>query len=170
MSHHVHIGFDVASRGMQAFAALEHAVADARLRAAGQRLDGIHAVGELAIRLQESRAVEATAIEAAEALHAENHDLRSQVATLTAALRGERQAHASDAGVVRWAVRRDRRPRLRHPSKKRPAGDRGPFVVQASCLRARGQDPGPPGSPTRRRRPAVSATRPASASALSRRM
>ncbi|BAQ49601.1 hypothetical protein [Methylobacterium aquaticum] len=94
MTHHSHIAIDVASRGMMAFSVLEHAVADARLRATGQRLDGIAAVGELAIRLQESRQVEAHAIEAAEALHDENATLRAQVAALTAALRGERQAHA----------------------------------------------------------------------------
>ncbi len=94
MTHHSHIAIDVASRGLQAFAVMQHAVADARLRAAGQRLDGIHAVGELAIRLQESRAVEAAAIASAEALHDENATLRAEIAALTAALRGERQAHA----------------------------------------------------------------------------
>ncbi|BCM83806.1 hypothetical protein [Methylobacterium indicum] len=95
MTHHVaHIGLDCASRGLQAFAVLRHAVADARLRAAGQRLDGIASVGELALRLQESRAVEADAIAAAEALHDENVDLRAQIAALRDALSGERQAHA----------------------------------------------------------------------------
>ena len=94
MTHATHLSIDVASKGLLAFSVLEHAVADARLRAAGQRLDGIQAVGELATRLQESRTVEATAIQAAEALHAENAELRAQIAALTAAVRGERQAHA----------------------------------------------------------------------------
>lgn len=94
VQHATHISLDVASRGMQAFAVLEHTIADARLRSTQQRLDGINAVGELALRLQESRQVEADAIAAAEALHHENAELRAQVAALTAALRGERQAHA----------------------------------------------------------------------------
>lgn len=99
MTHATHIGLDCASRGLQAFSVLEHTIADARLRSTQQRLDGIHAVGELALRLQESRAVEATAIQAAEALHDENAGLRAQVAALTAALRGERQAHAQTQGL-----------------------------------------------------------------------
>ncbi|WP_279357297.1 hypothetical protein [Methylobacterium indicum] len=95
MSHHAtHIVADVASRGMMAFSALEHAVADFRLQAAERRRNDIYAVADLATALQESRAVEGYAVEAASALHDENRELRAAISALTAALRGERQAHA----------------------------------------------------------------------------
>ncbi|MBK3398112.1 hypothetical protein [Methylobacterium ajmalii] len=103
MSHVGHIGFDVASRGAQIFTGLQFAIADFREREARRRRDGICAVADIAMRLEESREIEAQACDAAAALDAENARLRQELAAARVQIAGLEQdalAYAKMAGLI----------------------------------------------------------------------
>ncbi|MEN3237730.1 hypothetical protein PUR29_29990 [Methylobacterium ajmalii] len=90
---------NVAMRGATVFSALQLSIASYREAEARRRRDGICAVADLQIRLEESRAIEAEAVDAAAALDAENARLRRDLAAA--------RAHAAqmEATIVSYAER-----------------------------------------------------------------
>lgn len=99
MNHAAHIGFDVAGKGMMALIGLQLAIASHREAEARRRRDGIHAVADIAARLQESRQLEEQACDAAATLAEENARLRRDLAAA--------RAHAAqmEAAVISYAER-----------------------------------------------------------------
>ncbi len=104
MQHHAgHITADVAMRGMTVFTGLQLSIASYREAEARRRRDGIYAVADLQIRLEESRAIEEQAVDAAAALDAENAKLRRELAAAKAqiaSLEVEALSYARMAGLV----------------------------------------------------------------------
>ncbi len=104
MQHHAgHITADVAMRGMTVFIGLQLAIAGVREAEARRRRDGVYAVADLQIRLEESRAIEEQAVDAAAALDAENARLRRELASARAqiaSLEVEALSYAKMAGLV----------------------------------------------------------------------
>jgi hypothetical protein len=104
MTHHAaHISADVAMRGMTVFTGLQLSIASYREAEARRRRDGICAVADLQIRLDESRAIEEQAVDAAAALDAENARLRRELAAARieiASLEREAVAYARRAGLI----------------------------------------------------------------------
>ncbi|MEE8629673.1 MULTISPECIES: hypothetical protein [Methylobacterium] len=102
-NHAAHISTDVAMRGATIYSALQLSIANVREQEARRRRDGVYAVADLQIRLEESRAIEAEAIDAAAALDAENTRLRRELAAAKAQIAGlksEAVAYAQMAGLI----------------------------------------------------------------------
>lgn len=103
MHHAAHISMGVANRGATIFGALQLSIAGYREAEARRRRDGIFAVADLAARLDESRAIEEQAVDAAAALDAENARLRRELAAARGeivSLKHEALAYAQMAGLI----------------------------------------------------------------------
>jgi hypothetical protein len=104
MQHHAgHITADVAMRGMTVFTGLQLAIANVREAEARRRRDGICEVADLYVRLDESRQIEAEAIDAATAISHENDRLRRELAAARGeivSLKQEALAYAQMAGLI----------------------------------------------------------------------